>query len=68
MALDGITLGLGDIFLVVVGCCCCGFFGSAPCSDKVESGFVLEGLVRVVAGIVGFLLLSVSAIAFLELL
>lgn len=65
VALDGITLGLGDVFLAVVGC---GFFGSAPCSDKAESVFVLEGLVLVVAGIVGFFLLSVPAIAFLELL
>lgn len=65
VALDGVTLGLGDAFLAVVGC---GFFGTTPCSDKAESGLVLEGLVLVVAGIVGFFLLSVPAIVFLELL
>lgn len=65
VALDGMTLGLGDVFLVVVGC---GFFGTTPLSDRAESGFVLMGLVLVVAGIIGFFLLSVPAIIFLELL
>lgn len=63
VALDGVTLGLGDVFLAVV---CGGFFGTAPWSDEAESGFVLEGLVLVVAGIVGFFLLSVPVIVFLE--
>lgn len=63
VALDGVTLGLGGVFLVVVGC----GFGSTPWSDKAESGFVLEGLVLVVAGVVGFFLLTVPAIVFLEL-
>lgn len=64
VALDVITLGLGDVFLAVVGC---GFFGTASWSDKA-SGFVLDGLVLVVAGIVGFFLLSVFATVFLLLL
>lgn len=63
VALDGVTLDLGDVFLVVAGG---GFFGTAPWSDKAESSFVLEGLVLVVAGIAGFFLLSVPAIVFLE--
>lgn len=65
VALDGVTLGLGDVFLAVVGC---GFFGTASWFDKAESGFVLEGLALVVAGTVGFFLLSVPVIVFLELL
>lgn len=64
VALDGMTLGLGDVFFVAVGC---GFFGTTPWSDRAESGFVLLGLVLVVAGIIGFFLLSVPAIVFLEL-
>lgn len=64
VAFDVAILGLGDVFLAVVGC---GFFGTAPWS-KAESGFVLEGLVLVVAGIVGFFLLSDPAIVFLGLL
>lgn len=64
VALDGITLGLGVVFLVVVGC---GFLGTAPWSDKVELGFVLVGLVLVVAGIVAFFLLFVSVTVFLVL-
>lgn len=39
VALDGETLGLGDVFLAVVGC---GFFGTAPWPDKAEPGFILE--------------------------
>lgn len=65
VALDGVALGLGDVFLVVVGC---GFFGNTPCSDKAESGFVLVGLVLLVAGIRGFFLLSVPAIVILGML
>lgn len=61
VALDGVTLGLGGVFLAVVGC---GFFGTAPCSNMAESGFVLEGLVLVVAGIVAFFLLSVFLVVF----
>lgn len=61
VALDGVTLGLGGVFLVVVGC---GFFGTAPCSNTAESGFVLESLVLVVAGIVDFFLLSVFLVVF----
>lgn len=67
VALDGVALGLGDVFLVVVGC---GFFGTTPWSDNAESDFVLVGLVGlvlVVAGIVGFFL-SVPVIVFLEVL
>lgn len=63
VALDGVTLGLGDVFLAVVGC---GFFGTAPWSNSTESGFVLEGLVLVVAGIVGFFLFAVPATVFFE--
>lgn len=63
VALDGVTLGLGGVFLVVVG-----FFGITPWSDKAESGFALVGLVLLVAGMVGFFLLSVPAIVFLKLL
>ena len=63
--MDAVTLGLGDAFLAVVGC---GFFGTASWSDKVESGFVLEGLVLVVAGIVGFFLLSVFEMVLLVVL
>ena len=62
VALDGVTLGLGGVFLAVVGW---GFFRTVPWSDRVESGFILEGLVLVVAGIVGFFLF-VPAIVFLE--
>lgn len=61
VALDGVTLGLGDVFLVG-----CGFFGTTPWSDKAASDFVLVGLVLVVAGVVGFFLLSVPVIVFLE--
>lgn len=39
----------------------------APWSDKAESGFVLEGLVLVVAEMVGFFL-SVPEVVFLEVL
>lgn len=59
VALDGVTFVLGGGFTVVG----CGFFGTAPWSDRAESGFVLEGFV--VAGIV-FFLLSVPAIVFFE--
>lgn len=65
VALDGVTLGLGGVFLTVVGC---GFFGTAPWSDKAKSGFILEGLVLVVAAIVVFFLLSFPVTVFLELL
>lgn len=61
VALDGVTLGLGGVFLAVVGC---GFFGTAPCSNMAESGFVLEGLVLVVAGIVALFLLSAFLVVF----
>lgn len=64
VALDGIALGLGDVFLGVVGC---DFFGNTPCSDKAVSGFVLLGLVLLVAGTGGFFLLVV-AIVFLGML
>lgn len=64
VALDGVALGLGGVFLGVVGC---DFFGNTPCSDKAKSGFVLVGLVLVVAGIGGFFLLSV-AVVFLGML
>lgn len=63
VALDGVTLGLGDVFLVG-----CGFFGTTPWSDKAVSDFVLVSLVLVVAGVVGFFLLSVPVIVFLEVL
>lgn len=65
VALEVVPLGLGVVFLAVVGC---GFFGSTPRSDKAESGFVLEGLVLAVAGIVGFFLLSNSNVVLWELL
>lgn len=65
VALDGVTLGLGDGFLAVVGCV---FLGSAPCSNRAETGFILEGFGVVVAGLVGFFLLFVAANAFLGLL
>lgn len=64
VALGSVTLGLADVFLAVVGC---GFFGTASWSDKEESGFVLEGLVLVVAGTVDFFLLPIPVIVFLEL-
>lgn len=64
VALDGVALGLGDVFLGVVGC---DFFGNTPCSDKAESGFVLLGLVLLVAGTGGFFLF-VAAIVFLGML
>lgn len=62
VALEGETLGLGVVFLVVVDC---GLFWMAPCSDKVASGFILEGLVLVVAGMVDFFF---SSVIFLEVL
>lgn len=62
VALEGVALGLGDVFLVGVGW---GFFGATP---RSEMGFVLVGLVLVVAAAVGFFLMSVPAIVFLELL
>lgn len=64
VALEGVVLGLGDVFLGVVGC---GFFGNTPCPDMADSGFVLVGLVLVVAGL-GFFLLSVIAFVFWEVL
>lgn len=62
VAFEGVTLGLGVVFLVVVGC---GFFRMVPWSDKVASGFILEGLVLVVAGMAFFFL---SSVIFLEVL
>lgn len=64
VALAVVTLGLGGVFLAGAGC---GFFGIAPWSDKGLRGFVLEGLMLVVAGVVGFFLLSVPVIVFLGL-
>lgn len=64
LALDVATLGLGGVFFVMGSC---GFFGTGPWSDKVDTGFVLEGLMLVVAGIVGFFLLSNPEIVFLGL-
>lgn len=53
--MEGVTLGLGVVFLIVG----CGFFRVAPWSDKVASGFILEGLVLAVAGVADFFLSSV---------
>lgn len=64
VALDGVVLGLGGVFLVVAGC---GFFGSIPCSDKDDLVFVLVSLVLVVAGRAGFFL-SVTPTVFLVML
>lgn len=64
VAFDGVTFGLGEVFFAVVGC---GFFGTAPWSDRVESDFVLGGLVLAIVGAVGFFLLS-DVIDFLGLL
>lgn len=64
VAFDGVTFGLGEVFFEVVGC---GFFGTAPWSDREESDFVLGGLVLAIVGTVGFFLLS-DAIDFLGLL
>lgn len=65
VALDDVTLGLADVFLVVEAC---GFFGNTPCSNKAGSGFVLVALELLVAVIGGFFLLSVLVIVFLGML
>lgn len=65
VTLEGVVLGLGDVFLGVVGC---GFFWNTPCPDTADSGFVLVGLVLVVAGLEGFFLLAVTAFVFWEVL
>lgn len=65
VALDGVTLGLGGVFLAGVGW---GFLETAAWSNKAESDFALEGLVLVVAGMVGFFLLSAPAFVFLVVL
>lgn len=62
VAFEGVTLGLGSVFLVVVDC---GFFRVGPWSDRVASGFILEGFVLVVVGMADFFL---SSVIFLEVL
>lgn len=64
VALDGVALGLGGVFLVVEDC---GFFGSIPCSDKDDLAFVLVGLTLLVAGREVFFL-SVTPTVFLGIL
>lgn len=63
VAFEVVTFGLGGVFFVVVGC---GFFGTAPWSDRVESDFVLGGLVLAIVGTIVFFLSD--AIDFLGLL
>lgn len=64
VAFDDVTLDLEGVLLALVGW---GFFGTAPWSNNAGLGFVLEGLVLVLTGIVGFFELLAPTLAFFGL-